>query len=229
LAIADELRQLIPNVSFVIPVAPSQTPKSLASFAQPKTNRDMALVYGTSAVLEQTNVGAQFVTPFGTVVKLWTAFPAYSVLANCDLCITTVGANTAELARLGVPMLVLLPLNKLDAMRAWDGLLGVMVRLPGIGTPLATVINWFASRWVGLLAWPNIWAKREIVPELRGHLKPAHVAQQARDLLVDALKRHHMREQLRQLTGQTGAAHAVAKIVANQLAKAKPRSQRPSR
>jgi lipid-A-disaccharide synthase len=40
-----------------------------------------------------------------------------------SLCLTTVGANTAELGSLAVPMIVLLPTQQLDAMRAWDGLL----------------------------------------------------------------------------------------------------------
>ncbi len=226
LAIADELRQLIPNVTFVIPVAPTLTSQKLATYSQAKSNQDMALVYGTSGVLEQTNLGAQFVTPFGTVVRLWTSFPAYSVLANCDLCITTIGANTAELARLGVPMVVMIPLNKLDAMRAWDGIPGILANLPVVGTWFAKLINTMATRWMGLLAWPNIWAGEEVVPELRGHLNPPTVAQAASELLQDADRRMQIREKLRQLGGPPGAAQAVVKLVESQLAKAKPRFSR---
>ncbi len=226
LAIADELRQLIPQTTFVVPVAPTLSARQLASYALPKTNPDIALVTGTSAVLEQTNLGAQFVTPYGTVVHLWTSFPAYSVLANCDLCITTIGANTAELARLGVPMLVLIPLNKLDAMRAWDGLPGLLTRLPLVGSRFARWINWFASRWLGLLAWPNIWAGEEVVPELRGELKPVDVAQKAAELLKNAQTREQMREQLRALGGSSGAAQAIVELVSSQLAKTTPRVRR---
>ncbi|MDX2271730.1 MAG: hypothetical protein NW237_07245 [Cyanobacteriota bacterium] len=224
LAIADELRQLLPNVSFVLPVAPTQTAKSLASYAQPKTNRDMGLVYGTSGILEQTNLGSQFVTPYGTIVNLWTTFPAYSVLANCDLCITTVGANTAELACLGVPMVVVIPLNKLEAMRAWDGLLGLLVNLPIIGTLLAKAVNWIAhQRFLGLLAWPNIWAGEEVVKEMRGHLRPVQIAEYSRDLLEDPQKRQQISHRLRSLGGEPGAAQAIVKLISGQLAKARSR------
>ncbi|MGQ9838053.1 MAG: hypothetical protein ACUVRV_08820 [Cyanobacteriota bacterium] len=219
LAVADELRQQLPNIRFVIPVAPGQTPQSLASYAHPKLNPDMALVYGTSGTLEQTNLGAEFITPFGSTIQLWTAFPAYSVLANCDLCLTTIGANTAELARLGVPMVVVIPTNKLEAMRAWDGILGLLVNLPVIGTWLARRINRLALGWLGYLAWPNIWAGREVVPELRGHLRPIDVAKQARALLEDPQRRQQMQAELQQLGGKPGAAQAIVQLVAQQLSK----------
>ncbi len=219
LAVADELRQQLPNIRFVIPVAPGQTPQSLAGYAHPKFNPDMALIYGTSGTLEQTNLGSQFITPFGSTVQLWTTFPAYSVLANCDLCLTTIGANTAELARLGVPMVVVIPTNKLEAMRAWDGILGLLVNLPGVGTWLARRINRLALRWLGHLAWPNIWAGREVVPELRGHLRPLEVAEQVRVLLEDPQRRRHMQTELQQLGGRPGAAQAIVQLVAQQLSK----------
>ncbi|HIK20649.1 MAG TPA: hypothetical protein IGR15_06260 [Synechococcus sp. M44_DOE_062] len=219
LAVADELRQMLPNVRFVIPVAPGQTPQSLAAYAHPKLNPDMALIYGTSALLEQTNLGSQFVTPFGSTVQLWTSFPAYSVLANCDLCLTTIGANTAELAYLGVPMVVVIPTNKLEAMRAWDGILGLLTRLPGLGTWLARAVNWIALRWLGHLAWPNIWAGREVVPELRGRLRPVAVAEQMRVLLEDPQRRQQMQAELQRLGGKPGAAQAIGQLVAQQLGK----------
>ena len=217
LAVADELRQMLPNVRFVIPVAPGQTPQSLAGYAHPKLNPDMAVIYGTSAILEQTNLGSQFVTPFGSIVQLWTSFPAYSVLANCDLCLTTVGANTAELAYLGVPMIVVIPTNKLEAMRAWDGILGLLARLPGLGTGLTRLINRMALRWLNHLAWPNIWAGQEVVPELRGHLRPLAVAEQLRVLLEDPQRRQQMQTELQRLGGRPGAAQAIGQLVAQQL------------
>ena len=33
-----------------------------------------------------------------------------------------------------------------------------------------------ALKRLGQLAWPNIWAKAEIVPELAGNLQPAEIA-----------------------------------------------------
>ncbi len=229
LAVADEIRQLVPNVTFVIPVAPTVSAHQMAAYAQAKTNYDISLVYGTTAVLEQTNLGSQFVTPFGTIVRLWTSFPAYSVLANCDLCITTIGANTAELTRLATPMLVVLPLNKPDAMRAWDGLPGILTNLPVVGTWFAKIINKLAMKLLGLLAWPNILAGEEVVPEIRGHLTPIQIAEMAAALLKNEPRREQMRDRLQQIAGQPGAAQAMVDIIKSQLARAKPRMMRPAR
>jgi lipid-A-disaccharide synthase len=218
LAIADELRQLLPNVNFVIPVAPTLTAKMLARYAQPN-NPDLAIVHGTSAILERTSSGSQFVTPFGTVIQLWPYYPAYSVTACADLCITTVGANTAELARLGTPMIVLIPFNKLDAMRAWDGILGILANLPYIGTVFAKGINWIAIRSKKLWAWPNIWAGEEVVPELKGHLYPMAVAEAAFQLLQDRERCQKTRERLQTLGGKPGAAKALVNLIIDQLGK----------
>lgn len=218
LAIADELRQLLPNVNFVIPVAPTLTAKILARYAQPN-NPDLAIVHGTSAILERTSSGSQFVTPFGTVIQLWPYYPAYSVTACADLCITTVGANTAELTRLGTPMIVLIPFNKLDAMRAWDGVLGILANLPYIGTLFAKGINWIAIRSKKLWAWPNIWAGEEVVPELKGHLYPITVAECASQLLQDLERCKKTREKLQTLGGDPGAAKALVNLIINQLGK----------
>lgn len=226
LAVADQIRRQYPLVRFVLPVAPTVGPRQLASYALPRTNPDMSLVYGTSGVLEQTSLGYQLLTPYGTTIQVWPTYPAYSVLAQCDLCITTVGANTAELARLSVPMIVVIPLNKPDVMRAWGGILGLLANMPGVGSYFAQGINWVANRILGYLAWPNIWAKAEVVPELRRHLRPEEVADLAVELLRDPDRRAQMREQLRILGGKPGAAQALVKLIEQQLAKAKPRRRK---
>ncbi|MEN9205950.1 MAG: hypothetical protein Q6K70_09100 [Thermostichales cyanobacterium DRC_bins_46] len=226
LNVADELRRILPNVRFVIPVAPGLTLEKLASYAQVSTNPDVSVAYGSTAVVERSSAGIQLVTPGGAAVTLWPAFPPYSLLAHCDLCLTTVGANTAELSYLGVPMIVVLPLNRLDVMRAWDGIPGLLVRLPGLGSLLARVINWIALKTLGLLAWPNIWAGREVIPERRGHLYPLEIAQLAADLLRDPQRLSQMRADLAALRGEGGAAARLVTLVGQQMAKATPRYRR---
>ena len=226
LAVADRLRESMPNTRFAIPVAPTLEVEQLASYARVSKNWDMAAVYGTSAELEEGSNSMQLATPFGTTVTLWRKFPAYDLLANCDICITTVGANTAELARLGVPMVVLLPTNKLDVMRAWDGVLGLLVNIPLVGWLAVRLVNWFALRTIEFLAWPNIWAQERIVPELRGHLTPQMVADEVREILLDGDRYQTIADRLQEWQEDPGAAEAIAKIIANQLAKAgEPRSE----
>jgi lipid A disaccharide synthetase len=68
-----------------------------------------------------------------------------------------------------------------------------------------------------LFAWPNIWATREIVPELLGKLEPFEVAQMALNYLEHPEKLEEMRQQLRAVRGQPGAAEKLAELVVKQL------------
>jgi lipid-A-disaccharide synthase len=130
-----------------------------------------------------------------------------------------VGANTAELTALRVPMIVLLPTQQLDAMRSWDGLPGILANLPGIGTVFAKVINWLVLRQGRLFAWPNIWAGTEIVPELVGKLEPETVAQLVLDYLKHPERLKIMSDRLNAVRGQTGAAQQIADIIKQEITK----------
>ena len=143
--------------------------------------------------------------------------PAYHLLSQCCLCLTTVGANTAELGALAVPMIVLLPLQQLDAMRSWDGLPGILANLPGVGSSFAKLINWWMAKNKGLFAWPNIWAQEEIVPELVGNLQPEAVGEMVLDLLENPGKLDAMRDKLRSVRGESGAAKKLAILVREEL------------
>jgi lipid A disaccharide synthetase len=223
IAIAEHLKASRPDLRFVIPVAPTLDLKDLAQYADPQQNSIVPLMGGISAVLvaEQDQYFLQ--TPSGLRIELRInpaeRVPAYEILSQCTLCITTIGANTAELGSLAIPMIVILPTQQLDAMRAWDGIPGLLVNLPGVGSTLAKGINWLALRRLGLLAWPNIWAKEMIVPELVGKLRPDVVADLALDYLTHPEKLDQMRANLRKLRGESGAAQKLVAIVGQELAK----------
>ncbi|WNC53263.1 lipid-A-disaccharide synthase [Thermosynechococcus sp. TG215] len=237
LAIADHLAAAHPPIQCVIPVAPTLTLKTLSCYADPRFNPELKHVEGTTATLIQPSEGLPYLeTPRGTKVYLWQQLPNYPLLRQVALCVTTVGANTAELAALNVPMIVLLPAQQLRVQRAhpWDGLAGLLVGLPEIGRQWTALVFWalvakglgwrrFWQLWrspemdwdlvkqgLGYKAWPNIWAGREIVPELVGPIEPAVVADQIKSLLSHPQKLHQMRQDLRQ---QVGAAGAAAKLV----------------
>ena len=145
------------------------------------------------------------------------AFPPYQNLVKCQLCLTTVGANTAELTSLAIPMIVMLPTQQLDAMRSWDGLPGILANLPGVGTLLAKLINWLVLKQGRLFAWPNIWAGREIVPELVGKLEASSVADLVLDYLECPEKLQSMRNSLMTVRGKTGAAQQIADIIKRKI------------
>lgn len=217
LAIAEQIHQQRPQTRFVIPVAPTLDLPTLAQFADPTTNPILSRVQGTAAQLVTSQQRPYLQTEHGLRIDLWTQFPAYDLLSRCCLCLTTIGANTAELGSLAVPMLVLLPTQQMDAMRAWDGLPGLLANLPGVGAGFATVINWLALKRLGLLAWPNIWAGEAIVPELVGKLQPHTVTEIALDFLNNPEKLDQMRDRLRRVRGEPGAAAKLAHLVKVEL------------
>lgn len=227
LAIAQFIHAQRPQTRFVLPVAPTLDFSTLARFANPQQNPLIQqLGWGEAELIVSTSDfqdKALLKTRSGLCIELWRKFPAYDLLSQCHLCLTTVGANTAELGSLAVPMIVLLPTQQLDAMRAWDGLPGILARLPGIGSGLIRIINLFMIQQIlrqkRLFSWPNIWAKTEIVPELFGKLQPSEVAQLVIDYLEHPEKLEEIRSRLRSVRGQPGAAEKLAQLVRQEICK----------
>lgn len=220
LAIAEKIKRDRPQTHFVIPVAPTLDLPNLAKYADPKQNSILPLMGNVSAKLVDGD-RPLLETQNGVTIELWQSeterVPMYELLSQCRLCLTTVGANTAELGSLAVPMIVMLPTQQLDAMRAWDGIPGLLVNLPGVGSWIAKRINSAMLKRLGLLAWPNIWAKEMIVPELIGKLEPEDIAKLTIDYLEHPEKLAEMRDRLRQVRGEPGAAKKLVAIVAEEL------------
>jgi lipid-A-disaccharide synthase len=228
LGTADQIRADRPQTEFVIPVAPTIDLSTLARYADRAHNPVIDWVSGTTArlVMPESIAPADprslqnlpyLETPAGTKIWLWERSPAWDLLSTCDLCLTTVGANTAELGALARPMLVLLPTQQLDAMRAWNGIPGLLANLPGLGGLFAKLINGLALRRLGMLAWPNLWAGEAIVPELVGPLTPTLVADQAIALLANPAQLQAMGDRLRAVRGEPGAAEKLATLVTEWL------------
>ncbi|AFZ36377.1 putative lipid-A-disaccharide synthase [Stanieria cyanosphaera PCC 7437] len=213
LAIAEKIQAQRPDVTFIIPVAPTLSLTTLAQYSDHQLNPIINQLGGVGGYLSSE----QIVTTGGTTIKLITQFPAYDELIQCQLCLTTVGANTAELGSLAIPMIVLIPTQQLDAMRAWDGLPGILANLPGIGSSFAKLINWLVIKQKRLFAWPNIWAKAEIVPELIGRLQPNQIAEMVLDYLDHPEKLQQIRDQLIAVRGDKGASQKIARITIQKL------------
>ncbi|MEM7065335.1 MAG: lipid-A-disaccharide synthase [Cyanobacteria bacterium P01_B01_bin.77] len=222
LAIAHHLHTQYPHLQFVIPVAPTVTPETLAIYADPDQNATVAVMEGPKAQLVTSNDGLPyFQIKDGPKVILWTDFPAHGLLKRCTLCVTTVGANTAQLGSLAVPMVVLLPTQQLDVMRTWDGLLGLLCQLPVVGTALTKVINTVAIQYIQRnqkrFAWPNIWAKKEVVPELLGRITAEEVCDRISQYLAHPDQLATMQQTLRNLRGPSGAAARFARLILETL------------
>lgn len=245
--IAEELQRQRPQVRCFIPLAPNLSPERLLEYAQAAHNPMVKILGSPATSLVElpgsglpdsgppdfgpdtqpgqdpanssatANRRTYLKTAQGAWVELYRAFPAYDRLAQCDLCLTTIGANTAELGALAVPMIVLLPTQQLDAMRAWNGLPGLLANLPGLGSLFAKAINGYMLGRLGLLAWPNIWAGEEIVPELVGELDPRAIARQVLDYLDHPERLRAMGDRLKQVRGEPGAAQRLTDVVVDQL------------
>lgn len=135
---------------------------------------------------------------------------SYRALAQAALVIATPGTKLVEAAVLGRPLLVTLPLNKLDEA-VLPGLAGYLHRVPVIGVP---VKKWLAPRILRrfrFVAQPNIDAGRQLVPELRGMLTAADIAAVAKGMLERPAALREVGESLRALyAADVGAARRMA-------------------
>ncbi|MFO0211553.1 MAG: lipid-A-disaccharide synthase, partial [Pseudanabaena sp.] len=212
---ADILHQKYPDIELVIALAPTTTPEILATYAQfsfPTSDSE-----GSTAKLADGNL----LTAKGTTINIHREFPAHDLIKSSQLCVTTVGANTAELASLQQPMIVLLPTNYTDMKVGWDGILGLLASAPLIGKVLSKLINSILISQIHqqgqLLSWPNIWAGEAIVPELLGELTPTKVAEQILVYLDHPEELEKMRDRLKQVCGEAGAASKLAAMVINAI------------
>ncbi|WP_175561139.1 lipid-A-disaccharide synthase [Hydrococcus rivularis] len=221
LAIAQQIYAQRPQTRFILPVAPTLDLPTLATYADPSSNPILNKLGGVSAQLlmpsPDLSENPVLKTSAGVQIELIAQFPAHEFLCQCCLVLTTVGANTAELGALGIPMFVLLPTQQLDAMRSWDGIPGILANLPLLGSAFAKAINWLVLKQGRLFAWPNKWAGEEIVPELVGELQAAEVARLVLDYLDNPERLEQMRDRLLMVRGQLGASRRISTLVARIL------------
>ncbi len=205
---ADRLAALQPGCRFLLPLAPTISVADLQSYAG--SANPVARHYA-AAVPEYRDGNLQ--TAAGTTIRLLQEHPAHGALSQCSLALTTVGANTAELGALAVPMIVLVPTQHLQVMQAWDGWLGLVARLPLLRRLLGVALTAWRLRHRGFLAWPNIAAGRLLVPERVGAITPAAIAVEAAEWLAQPQHLDGMRDDLRSLRGPSGAVARLADLI----------------
>ena len=214
---ADRLARKRPDCRFLLPLAPTTSVKELLRFAGP--SNPIAAHYASAvAAVEEGHL----ITRAGTRIRLQEQHPAHGALSQCALALTTVGANTAELGALAVPMIVIVPTQHLEVMQAWDGGLGLLARLPGLRRLIGALMTFWRLRNNGLMAWPNISAGRIVVPERVGAITPEQIAAEAADWLASPERLAGQRQDLQALRGQPGAVAALADEVRDLLPRQLP-------
>ncbi|MDQ7824159.1 MAG: glycosyltransferase [Candidatus Eremiobacteraeota bacterium] len=119
-------------------------------------------------------------------------------LAGSDFVITIPGTKTGEAGCLGRPMVVLLPLNRPEEI-PYIGIVGLLDWLPLLGRLLKAPLIRRIAKTLGAVAQPNILARREIVPEIKGVLEARQVAGQVMTLMADQEALAKMRGDLKEL------------------------------
>ncbi len=206
------------ELEYVVGVAPTQTIADLTDYADPALNDAMTLLNAPPITLHTPETGLPYwQIPDGPRIHLWQRFPALDLFSQCQMCFTTVGANTAQLAALAVPMIVLLPTQKLDAMKIAEGWPRLVSQLPGLRAIARTLVGPLLLKGLQkshkYFSWPNITAKAQIVPELFGTVTPQQAADVALDYLNHPEKLDQVRQALRNLRGPAGAADKMAELI----------------
>tara|TARA_B100000427_G_scaffold238551_1_gene201462 strand:- start:11010 stop:12167 length:1158 start_codon:yes stop_codon:yes gene_type:complete len=85
------------------------------------------------------------------------------------------GTNTAEAMYMGLPMVTVVPLNRLDLL-SLDGLLGLLASIPLVGAWLKRLLVPLLLKKVAFVSLPNRVAQKSIVPEWIGMIDPTILA-----------------------------------------------------
>ena len=116
-------------------------------------------------------------------------------------------------------MLVVLPTQHLNMMNAWDGIFGVIGKISFINRLLIFIVKNFYYKKKKFFAWPNIKAKRMIVPERIGNISTIKIAREVLFLIKNRYQLKSIRDNLNKERGDKGAAKKLASIIVNSIKK----------
>lgn len=196
LKIADELSLLLPEAQFILPQSPFTPLSQLREAVQDPKYIDV--LGGVAGKIVHDRNSTSIVTPQGNKVQVVPPTWHYNALQVSDLSITLPGTNTAELAVLGIPMVVVLPLNKPEVLPL-DGLGGLLTRIPVLGPVLKKSLIRALLKRLRFVSIPNQKAERMLVPEIVGQVDALDIAQKSFQLLMDPLHRREIGLTLRTL------------------------------
>ena len=219
LDVADKISESMPDCKFLIPLAPTTTLEELNYFGSSKNPISKLYKSKIKSITKSNyqNSRGTLITQNSTKILIQEKHPAHSDLIQCDLALTTVGANTSELGSLTIPMIVVVPTQHMFVMEAWDGFIGLIARLPILKWFLGLLVGFIKIKRKKFLAWPNISANRMIVPERIGNITPNQIAQEALEWLNSPSRLSGQKEDLQSLRGSKGATKKFCLQIINLL------------
>ena len=214
---ADLISERNKRIDFIIPVAPTTNKEEYLYF---QSNKNPISKYYSSKIknikkVKNSTFDYVVETSKNTKIYLVVKHPCYEVLKKCELAITTVGANTAELAAISLPMIVVLPTQHLDIMNAWDGIFGIIGKIPIANKLFSFVIKNWNLKEKKFFSWPNIKAGKPIIPERIGDISPKEIAKEALFLINNREYLQKIKKNLLSQRGQDGAVEKLTSIILN--------------
>ena len=208
---AVRLRELAPELPVAFAISPftavEELDRALRAGGDPR-------VWGLRGSVAEASDGLWF-QPEGGQAPFPVVRDAMRYAPHARMALTIPGTKCVELAALGAPAMVCVPLNAPE-LAVINGPLQYVGRLPLVGVPLKRAAALAVDRHFTLAAQPNIDAGQALMPELRGTLTPGYVASRAAAYALEDAERAQASTRLRALyADQAGAAERVARSLSS--------------
>ena len=207
IAIVDRLARDRPHARFVWPVSRLLEPKTIEDGIR---GVDASVLGGVAGARD----GDVVRTPSGATIEMVPEGERHAHMRAADLAITIPGTNTLELGIVGVPSIVMLPMNKpelipLEGIGHWLGV------IPGLGRYLKRyAVRLFVEGLDHPISLPNRFAGERIFEEITGSLTAEQVADAADRLLNRPELLQRQRERLAAtMPGPGAAARLVDRVL----------------
>ena len=133
----------------------------------------------------------------------------YQAIKASDLAVAFPGTNNLQIASMGVPLLMVAPLNEAENIPL-DGIPGIIpLSIPGAKRLKRRLVMWYSSR-EKFVSLPNRITGKAVVPEYRGIMTPYMVADLVTDLLLSPEKREKIIDGYSNISFERGAAKKIA-------------------
>ena len=215
LEVADNISENGDDVNLMIPIAPTTEIKDFLYFQSDKNPITKYYSSKIKSIKKIENSIFDFVleTCKNTKIFILNQNSNHNILSQCKLALTTVGANTAELAAINLPMIVVLPTQHLNAMNAWDGIFGIMGKINLLNRILTFLIKRYYLKNKKFLAWPNIKANKQIIPERVGIISPKEISDEVIYLLNKNTILLEQKINLLKIRGKKGAIKKLSNLI----------------
>lgn len=203
---AAQLSQLRPALRFVLAHSDFVTLDDIRECLRHNADR---IVGGDDGEVRRlpNGEGFQIISAPGLEVDI---LPPERALQRADVAVTIPGTNTAELAALGIPMLLVLPTYRLHALPL-PGLAGHVGGIPIVGPLIKEGVARGYIRTRRYWAHPNLLAREHVVPELVGPITASDIAASMHELLREPLDA--LQQRLRMVMGNPGASDRLVSEV----------------